>query len=518
MSTPANPHMPPPPLEGRTRTMATLALSLATFMNVLDTTIANVSLPAIAGDVGVSPNQGTWVITSFAVANAISVPLTGWLTQRFGAVRLFVASILLFTLASLLCGLSTSLPMLIAFRVLQGAVAGPMIPLSQTLLMSSYPKEKVGLALAAWSMTTLVAPVMGPILGGWISDNISWPWIFYVNIPAGLLAAWVVWGIFKTRETPRRQVPVDLVGLVLLVVWVAALQLTLDKGKELDWFNSSEIILLAVTAFVGFCFFVVWELGEAHPVVDLHLFRKRNFTVATLAVSLGYGLFFGTVVLMPLWLQQFLGYTSTWAGLATAPIGILAILLSPVVGKNLPKFDARYVASIAFVIFALVSFMRSQFTVQVDYWTLFMPQLIQGAAMATFFIPLVSISLSQVAPQQIPSASGVSSFVRITCGALGASIFTTLWESRANTHHAQLAEAINPFRPEAANTLAQMQASGFSDTQALSVIDRLITQQSFTLAADELFWASAIMFILLTVTVWFATPVRGGKAASGGDH
>jgi MFS transporter, DHA2 family, multidrug resistance protein len=508
------------PLEGSQRMLATLALSLATFMNVLDTSIANVSLPAIAGDMGVAPNQGTWVITSFAVANAISVPLTGWLTQRFGQVRLFVASVILFTIASFLCGLATSLPMLIAFRILQGAVAGPMIPLSQSLLLSSYPKAMAGLAFAAWSMTTLVAPVMGPLLGGWISDNFSWPWIFYVNIPAGVLAAWAVWRIFKTRETPTRKLPIDMVGLGLLIVWVSCLQLTLDKGKELDWFNSGEIVLLATTAFVGFCFFIVWELGEEHPVVDLSLFKLRNFTVATLAISLGYGVFFGSVVLLPLWLQQFMGYTSTWAGLATAPVGIFAIILSPIVGKNMHRVDARKVASVAFVVFALVSWLRSEFTTQADYWTLIIPQLIQGGAMACFFIPLVSITLSQVKPQHIPSASGVSSFVRITCGALGASIFTTMWESRASLHHAQLAESVSNLRPASVMALNQLQATGMSEAQSLGYIDRLVTIQAYTLSADELFLASALIFLVLTGIVWFARPVKpsGAPAPAGGDH
>ena len=508
------------PLEGSQRMLATLALSLATFMNVLDTSIANVSLPAIAGDMGVAPNQGTWVITSFAVANAISVPLTGWLTQRFGQVRLFVASVILFTIASFLCGMATTLPMLIAFRILQGAVAGPMIPLSQSLLLSSYPKSMAGLAFAAWSVTTLVAPVMGPLLGGWISDNFSWPWIFYVNIPAGVLAAWAVWRIFKKRETPTRKLPIDMVGLGLLIVWVSCLQLTLDKGKELDWFNSGEIVLLATTALVGFCFFVVWELGEEHPVVDLSLFKLRNFTVATLAISLGYGVFFGSVVLLPLWLQQFMGYTSTWAGLATAPVGLFAIILSPIVGKNMNKVDARKIASVAFIIFALVSYLRSEFTTQADYWTLIIPQLIQGGAMACFFIPLVSITLSQVKPQNIPSASGVSSFVRITCGALGASIFTTMWESRANLHHAQLTESISNLRPESVMALNQLQANGMSEAQSLGFMDRLVTVQAYTLSADELFLASAVIFLVLTGIIWFAKPVKpsGAPAPAGADH
>src|SRR5690349_22390591 len=227
----------PAPLTGATLALGTVALSLATFMNVLDTSIANVSLPAIAGDLGVSPDQGTWVITSFGVANAISLPLTGWLTQRYGQVHLFIGSVLLFVAASFLCALAPTLGFLIAFRVLQGAVAGPMIPLSQSLLLSSYPKAKAGSALAIWGITTLVAPVVGPLLGGWITDNISWPWIFYINGPVGLAAVGATWLIYRTRETPTLKLPIDAVRLALLVVWVGALQVMLDKGKDLDWFG-----------------------------------------------------------------------------------------------------------------------------------------------------------------------------------------------------------------------------------------------------------------------------------------
>ena len=227
------------PLTGAAKVFGTFALALATFMNVLDTSIANVSLPAIGGDLGAATTQVTWVITSFAVANAIAVPLTGWLTMRFGAVRLFTASIVLFTLTSLLCGLSPSLQMLIVFRVMQGAVAGPMIPLSQALLLSSFPKAKAGSALAIWAMTTLVAPVMGPLLGGWITDNISWPWIFYINIPVGSVRRRVTWNIYRKRETPPRALPIDKIGLALLVIWVGSLQVMLDKGKDLDWFHSA---------------------------------------------------------------------------------------------------------------------------------------------------------------------------------------------------------------------------------------------------------------------------------------
>src|SRR6201996_4964558 len=244
--------IPHPPLEGAQLVIGTIAVSLAVFMNVLDTSIANVSIPSISGDLGVSSDQGTWVITSFAVANAISVPLTGWLTQRVGQVRLFLGSIILFVLASWLCGLAPTLPFLLGARVLQGAVAGPMIPLSQTLLLASYPRAKAPVALSMWSMTTLIAPVAGPILGGWISDNISWPWIFYVNIPVGIIAAGATFAIFRDRDSAIKKAPIDSIGLALLVIWVGSLQVMLDKGKDLDWFNSTTIVTLALGAIIGF--------------------------------------------------------------------------------------------------------------------------------------------------------------------------------------------------------------------------------------------------------------------------
>jgi DHA2 family multidrug resistance protein len=426
------------PLEGSARVWGTVALSLAVFMNVLDSSIANVSIPAISGDLGVSPQQGTWVITSFAVANAISVPLTGWLTKRIGQVRLFVGSILLFVLASLLCALAPSIELLIAARIFQGAVAGPMIPLSQSLLLASYPPSKSGMALAFWGMTTLVAPIMGPLLGGIISDNFSWPWIFYINVPIGLLTAWATWSIYRSRESVTQRLPIDIVGLVLLVLWVGCLQLMLDKGKELDWFTSPEIVILGAIALVAFIYFVVWELGDAHPVVDLSLFKGRNFTGGVIAISVAYGLFFGSLVILPLWLQTQLGYNATHAGMVMAPVGILAIALSPVVGKLLPKIDARWIASTGFVIFAIVFYMRSRFNADVDPTTLIIPTVIQGAAMAMFFIPLTSIILSGLTPDKIPAAAGLSNFVRIMFGGIGTSISTTLWDSRTALHHAQL--------------------------------------------------------------------------------
>lgn len=503
-----------PPLEGAARIIGSIALSTAVFMNVLDTSIANVSIPTISGDLGVSTSQGTWVITSFAVANAITVPLTGWLTQRFGQVRLFITSTLLFVLASWLCGFSPTLEALIGFRVLQGAVAGPMIPLSQTLMLASFPKEKAGMALAIWAMTTLVAPVAGPLMGGWISDNYTWPWIFYINIPVGLLAAWISWRIYGGRESSTRKLPIDKIGLLMLVVWVGALQIMLDKGKELDWFASPFIIGLAAVALVTFVLFLIWELTDAHPVVDLRLFARRNFAIGAWTLAIAYGVFFGSIVLLPLWLQSTMGYTATDAGLVTAPTGLLAILLTPIIGRALAKHDPRFFVTGAFLVFALVCYMRAGFSTTADMRTLMIPTIIQGAAMAAFFVPLTAITLSGLAAHQIPAASGLSNFLRLTAGAFGTSIATTTWENRAVLHHAQLTEVARPGAPAFDQTMNTLQNAGMSQSQALGTIDRMIDTQAFTMSALDVFWVSAGTFLLLTGLVWFSRPEKTGEAAS----
>ncbi|WP_298289013.1 DHA2 family efflux MFS transporter permease subunit [Thiomonas sp.] len=506
------------PLTGSALVLGTLALSLATFMNVLDTSIANVSIPAIAGDLGVSSSQGTWVITSFGVANAIAVPLTGFLTQRFGAVKLFLASTLLFVLFSFLCGQAPSLEILILFRVLQGASAGPMIPLSQTLLLSSYKPQRAGMAIAMWSMTTLVAPIMGPLLGGWITDNISWPWIFYINVPVGIAAAAITFAIYAKRETPIRKLPIDWTGLGLLVIWVGSLQIMLDKGQELDWFGSRIIIGLAVAAVIGFVLFLIWELYDDHPVVDLTLFKIPTFSIGTLLLALAYGMFFGSLVLLPLWLQEIVGYTATDAGEVLAWVGLFALLLSPVLGRYMHLVDTRWITTFSFLTFALVFYLRSRFTTGDSYWEYAFPTVIQGIATATFFIPLLGIILGGLPAHRIPAASGLSNFARITAGSFGTSIYTTWWNNRADLHHEQLVGHIYAGNPVVDPILQGMQAQGFSHEQALGLINRLVDQQAYTLAVDDMFRLSAWLFLAMVALVWVVKPARsnaGGDAAAG---
>ena len=498
-----------PPLQGAERILGTLVLSLATFMNVLDSSIANVSLPAIAGDLGASVHQGTWIITSFGIATAISMPLTGWLTQRFGQVRLFVASVLLFVLASFLCGQAPSIEWLIAFRVLQGLVAGPMMPLSQILVMASHPPERSGAALAVWSMTILIAPIVGPLLGGWISDNLHWAWIFYINIPIGLACAALTWIIYRRRESVRRRIPVDAIGLILVVIWVGAFQIMLDTGKDDDWLAATSIVVLGLAALIGFASFLVWELTDDHPIVENRTFGDRNYTLGVISLSGGFALFSGNIVLLPLWLQQSMGYTATWAGLVLAPVGAIAIMTTPLAGRAIDRGYARSIAVLAFMSFALSFWLRSRFTIQADFMSIVLPMFFQGIGGALFFISTVAISFSNLPPDRLPLASGLSNFVRISAGAFGTSIGTTVWEARSRHHRVHLIEAASregwsldqPFFDPFRNV-------GMDQEQIRAQLERLIDQQAATLAVNDVFLATMFLYLLLIVPVLLANPVR----------
>ena len=492
----------PPPLAGVTLAVTSIALALGTFMQVLDGTIANVSLPTIAGDLGVSTDQGTWVITSFAVANGVTVPLTGWLMMRFGVVRTFVVAVLAFTVASLLCGIAWSLPSLILFRILQGAASGPMIPGSQALLISIFPAHKRGTALSIWSMTTLAAPVLGPVMGGYISDNYHWGWIFLINVPVGLLCAAVSWRGLTGRETPTRKVPVDTVGLCLLAFWVFSLQTMLDLGKDRDWFSNPLIVALTVCAVVGFAAWVIWELTDRQPAVDLSLFGKRNFVLAVLALCLGYALLFANNLLLPLWLQSNMGYTATWAGLVSAPSGLVAIVLTPIVGKLSQKIDVRWFATTSFVSYGASFLMRAHYTPDSSFWTFTVPLLIQGIGMATFFVPLISIAFDGLSGDKLPAASGISNFARITAGSFGASIITTYWARRETLHQARLAEVGAPWSPVYRDAVDRMGDLGMSPLQAAAAVTRQIETQAYLLSATELFWLSGWLALALIGVVW----------------
>ena len=508
------------PLEGAQLVLMTIALSLATFMQVLDSTIANVAIPTIAGNLGASNSQGTWVVTSFGVANAISIPITGWLAKRVGEVKLFVWATAAFAVASWLCGMSNSLGMLIFFRVLQGVVAGPLIPLSQSLLLSNYPPAKRSIALSLWAMTVIVAPICGPILGGWISDNYHWGWIFFINVPIGVVVVILTLQTLRNRETATAIRPIDTVGLVLLIVGIGSLQMMLDRGKELDWFSSPEIITLTIVAVIALAVLLVWELTDDHPIIDLSLFKSRNFTIGCLCISLAYMLYFGSIVLLPQLLQEVYGYTATWAGLASAPVGILPVILSPIIGRFAHRLDMRKLVTFSFIMYAVCFYWRAYtFEPGMDFGASAWPQFIQGFAVACFFMPLTTITLSGLPPERLAAASSLSNFTRTLAGSIGTSITTTMWTDREAMHHSQLTESVNAYNFNSQEMYGKLNQLGMSHDQASGWIAQQITNQGLIISANEIFWASAGVFLFLLVLVWFARPPFGsGSGGGGGAH
>ncbi|WIG54828.1 MAG: Multidrug efflux system EmrAB-OMF, inner-membrane proton/drug antiporter EmrB (MFS type) [Rhodanobacteraceae bacterium] len=495
--------------------LATIGLSLGTFMQVLDMTIANVSLPTIAGNLGASQDQSTWVITSFTVAQAITLPMTGFLSRRFGEVKVFVWAVLLFSLFSLCCGLATSLSMLVLFRALQGAVCGPMYPITQSLMVSIYPREKRGMALAIIAMITVVAPIVGPVAGGWITDSYSWRWIFFINIPIGIFAGGVVAMQMGKRIEQLRRARIDWVGLITLILGVGSLQILLDKGNELDWFHSTTIITLAIVATIALAVWVIWELTDNEPLVDLRLFRHRNFAAGTLALVLAYALFFSIALLLPLWLQNVIGYTALWSGLAAAPVGVIPVLLTFWVGRYAHKFDMRWLTAFSFAVMGLVCLRFGSFNTDVDFWSVALTELMLGLGIALFFMPILTILLSDLEGQEIAEGSGSATFLRTVGASFAVSIVTYLWTRGGVVSHANLAAHINAFNAEVRQNVTAM---GGQLQHYAAGINGVITQQGMQISFNQIMDGLAIGFFLLIAVVWLAKPpfvARGGGATGG---
>lgn len=499
------------PLTGPRLLTAAILIGLGNFLVVLDTTIANVSVPTIAGNLGVSSTQGTWVITSYAVAEAITVPLTGWLAKRFGAQRVFLACYIGFALVSLLCGLSGSLGMLLGMRVLLGLVGGPIMPLSQMLLLRVFPKEQATFATVLWAMTTLVGPVAGPILGGIICDTIGWSWIFFIKVPVAAVGGLLLIFLLRGQPDPSGPAKVDGVGLGLLVLWVGALQIMLDEGRNKDWFNAPEICVLGVIAAIGFLAFLIWELTEPNPIVNLKIFRHRGFGAAATTYAVGFGAFFASIVLLPLWLQSNMGYTATWAGYATGIMGIFAVLTAPLVGKAVEKIDARLIVSLGIVGLGVMSVWRMGFTPDVTFLQMALPTLLTGPFMVMFFVPVTGLAMASVEHDEQANAAGLSNFMRTLAGAFATSLVQTGWANATRDNQNELAGVLHSGQ----ELVDWMMSLGASRDQATELLTHLVEGQSVMLATLNMFAVIAICFGFAATLIWIAPKPQGPIDTSG---
>ncbi|CAN5170373.1 DHA2 family efflux MFS transporter permease subunit [soil metagenome] len=485
------------------RALCGLVLALSNFMVVLDLTIANVSVPHIAGNLGISPDQGTWVITSYAVAEAICVPLTGWLSQRFGTVNLFVASMVGFGIFSLLCGLSPTLDMLVVCRIGQGLCGGPIMPMSQTLMLRVFPPEQRAKAMGLWAMTTLLGPAAGPIVGGYISDNWSWHWIFFINLPICFFCTMAAFTLLRSVETETRKLPIDRIGLFLLVFWIGCLQIMLDIGRDHDWFADPTIILLAAGAAIGFALFVIWELTEEHPVVDLRIFRHRGFSFGVVTLALCFGSYFAGIVVIPQWLQASMGYPASDAGLVTAFTAMTAIIMAQFAARLVGKVDARIMVSGAVLWLALMAVWRTNWTSGADFWTLATPQVVQGFALPFFMIPLTTITLAAVPPEETASAAGLQNFLRTMAVAISTSLVLTIWGDAQRVARTDIVSNLQP--DDVQRVIAN---SGMSADQGRAMISNIVDQEAIVMAINYTFWIAAFVLVCAAVLIWLTPKVE----------
>lgn len=477
-----------------------IVLSMANFLAFLDTTIANVLVGTIAGSLATSPSNGTWVITGYAVAEAIMVPLTSWLIGRFGAVRTFVTCIVGFGIFSLLCGMATSLPMLIFFRVCLGICGGPMIPISQTLLLKITPSRSIGTALTIWSIGSVLAPAIGPVIGGLIGDNVYWGWAFYFKVPLSFAIAFLAWMMLKDHETDPVKDKVDFVGLGLLVVWVGALQIMLGNGQDMDWFNSDFIVVLFIIAVLGFLCFAIWEYTDGKPIVDLRIFQNRTFAVSMVVVGLAFGCMFSSIVLVPMWQQGAMGYTSTWAGYNAAMAGITMIVAAPVTGWLTARLDIRAVVFLGLLLSATSDLMRVVYNDQITFWQLMWPQLIFGFGMVMTMVPLVEMSTANLPDKDIANGSGQFNFIRTLATAIATAVVVAQWNDNIKSSKDQLVNAMH----DTSWIMQTAQDFGIDKEPVRFALDQITMGQSVMQATNNTFLTLGILTLVAGALVWAA--------------
>jgi DHA2 family multidrug resistance protein len=497
-----------------------IAVMLGTFMEVLDTTIVNVSLPHIAGNLSATVDESTWVLTSYLVANAIILPLTGWLSNHFGRKRVLMTSIFGFTVASLACGMAPNLPTLLIFRVIQGAAGGGLQPLSQAIMLEAFPPEKRGKAMAMWGLGIVVAPMLGPVLGGWLTDSYSWRWLFYINLPVGIAAlAMCYLFIFDPPYIQRGKGGVDYWGIGLLAVGMGALQIMLDKGQEEDWFSSHFIKYLALAAIIGLGFFIVRELMQDHPLVNLRVFRIRTYSTGVFLMTVLGFVLYGSLVLLPIFLQTLLGYSALDAGVAMLPRGLGSFIAMPFVGILMSKIEPRKLLTVGLTVAAFSFWDLARINLNAGYWDIFWPQFIQGLSLGFIFVPLTTATHDPIPKEQMGNATSIFNVMRNIGGSIGIAMVATIYARRTQTNINVLGANISPFNGQTARMLAatkqMFMAKGMdaatATRQAYASVFGMVQQQAAMVSFVSAFRFLAILFLCCVPLIYIMKrPKKGG--------
>ncbi len=497
-----------------------IAVMSSTFMEVLDTTVVNVSLPHIAGNLSASTDEATWTLTSYLVANAIILPMTGWLAGRLGRKRLLIMAVSGFTIASFFCGLAPSLPFLIISRIIQGACGGGLQPLSQAILLESFPPEKRGQAMAFWALGIVVAPMLGPVAGGWLTDNYSWRWVFYINVPIGVLAILLTQAfVFDPPYLRKEKSGIDYWGIGLLVVGMGSLQIMLDKGQEEDWFGSRLIVAMLVLAVIGLGGLIIRELKTAYPIIDLTVFKYRSYAVGTFLMMVVGFVLYGSTVLLPLLMQELLGYSATHAGVTNLPRGMASFLFMPLVGILTGKVDARKLLAIGLTMTAGAMFMVSTFSLDVGFWNFWLPLTLQGAGLGLIFVPLTTVTNDRIPRERMGNATSIFNLMRNIGASVGISAVEAMQFRRMQAHINNLGGHVNGSSQAAQHTLAGLQqafmAKGADSVtashQAHAAIWGMVQRQAAMLAYNDVFRFLGGMFVLMLPLLFLMQKPKGGK-------
>jgi len=506
-----------------------LTVILPTFLEVMDTSVVNVSLPHMQGNLSVGVDEATWVLTSYLVANAIIIPITGWLSSIFGRKRYLIFSIVLFTLSSLACGAAPSLEFLVVARILQGLGGGGLQPLSQAILLEAFPVAEHGMAMAVFGMGVVFAPILGPVVGGWITDNWSWRWVFYINLPFGIVAvALAALLIHDPSYIRRAKLRIDYWGLILISVGLACLQIVLDKGEREDWFDSNFILTLTIISVVALTLFIIVELRAKHPVVNLRVFRDRTFAAGNVMMFMGFFCLFGGFMLLPLYAQTLMGYTAVWAGFVLGPGGVASLMIMPVAGVLMRTgVNPRALLATGIVTMAYALWLMSGFNLQADFSSIAMPRFIQGFGLGLFFVPLAASTYVNVPKEEMGNASGIFNLLRNLGGSFGVAVASTLLSQRSQLHQSFLVEKINAYNPNLQDYAERLlhllpgRGSSVADSPLLLAgIYREVLRQANMLAFNDIFWLFAwLTAALVPLTLIMRGPKRGGAAEIvGGTH